>query len=806
MSGDVTVEGIVFTENNAENGGAISTGGGLDSTNCVYDRNHGDSGGAIHMKNGAAVITQCSFSGNIAALNGGAIFLSVQNVTNNITDSYFKGNSAQNSGGALYSSGFNTTNPTDTTIARSYFEGNFVNYENGGAINLAGTRLNVSQCTFSGNYTRTNSGGNGGALAINALSYGIVNSTFYSNTAYGQGGGIFLGEDAGSGITPSVVMYCTFTKNGADIGGGIAAGADSTLTMELCAVVGNSASVGKDTFRHSAASIKSGGYSVIGNHGAGEPGHYSQNVEWTADTGISVRKLDDKYNVQAAMVFGNNPGLETNDGGVVTPYMTGSTLSGGTLRSYVTTVALVLNTSPGPSRNLAIAILRGGVAEGDFYDSFREYAHTDARGVRRNASLPAPAGGSFCDAGAYQTIDSSGGTTPPSDTIASVKISGLPNFMTSVGQTCTLTAVVFSMDGNRMPNEAVTWSSTDKNVALIDQFGNLVLLSRGECKIIATTQRASYNLPAAIDEVYVVVKDGRGYANIDPIVLERVVTFNNNTLGKSGTQAYLATDADPADVKASPFVSEFMTKYGAKPEQIANIAQANNLVFRSSPQSSYRATMTALDTSAELSTRQSENRAAMTALKPSIGLSMFTLTDEGALLAMKYVYNLDWDYVGEMLGRSVTEPTKNDVAELFKSLSLVFTNEGRENAVVIDRDGSSGIAVTEALSSGALKFESAGSLVLRLDVLIGDASATGGRSVNLIGNKIVVADNKANGQIAGEMWLLGDESASGGGSSGGSSGSGSGGEGGGGGGCSAGFGIPAILSALALCFAMKRRR
>ncbi|MDL2264749.1 Ig-like domain-containing protein, partial [Synergistaceae bacterium OttesenSCG-928-I11] len=405
----------------------------------------------------------------------------------------------------------------------------------------------------------------------------------------------------------------------------------------------------------------------------------------------------------------------------------------------------------------------------------------------RNSTI-APAGGLYCDAGAYQGLDA-GGPTPPGSTIDRVQIGGLPNSTLRVGHTLTLGATVFMRDGSRATSEAVRWASSNPDVVHVDQYGNIVLLALGESYVTVTTQRNSSTGSPATHSILVKVTEGQMYTNIAKMIWTMIAGFNSD-LSSSGVQAYLV-DSDPVTVTASSFSGAFSGRYGVTPEQITEVSEKNGLVFRKS--TDYR---------------QANARGTIAALKPSVGLEMSTLKEPGALLAMKYVYNIDWSDVSAILGKDVTQVSQSDVEALFGALSLAFTDENGANVAVVDKDGSNGVSIADALSSGALlvggvntdEFPSNQSLAMHLYVLLGDAKPAGGASVNLIDGKIVVADNEANGRIDGEMWLLKDASASGG------ENGGSGDGGGGGGGCSAVGFAPLLLAIAALTVASRRKK
>ena len=143
----VTLNGVVFSGNStssaieAASGGAIiMTGGGnLAVTNCVFSGNH---------------------AGSTGILGGGAIYFSAGDDPGNLTvvNSTFTGNSApsaQAQGGAIYLDGAGSGNAD--TISQCTFTGNTSAYQ-GGAIYLASGSLTANLNRITGNTASTASG------------------------------------------------------------------------------------------------------------------------------------------------------------------------------------------------------------------------------------------------------------------------------------------------------------------------------------------------------------------------------------------------------------------------------------------------------------------------------------------------------------------------------------------------------------------------------------------------------------------------------------------------------------------------
>ena len=165
-----------FTNNNAQNGGAIfNNNGNAGISNTTFNNNSAAQNGGAINSNGTTTVKTSTFNNNSAA-NGAAI--AVTNGTANISGSTFNSNKATNNGGAVYNSGSNTT------ITDSTFTNNSANQ--GGAIYNDGTINIVS--TSNDSYTSFNNNSNDiyttGTVNFNGEGTTCVNSGIAgSNTA-----------------------------------------------------------------------------------------------------------------------------------------------------------------------------------------------------------------------------------------------------------------------------------------------------------------------------------------------------------------------------------------------------------------------------------------------------------------------------------------------------------------------------------------------------------------------------------------------------------------------------------------------
>ena len=256
-----TLNNVDLTGNTASFGGAVA-GVFLTVNNSTFTSNRatasrgGDSMGRFLLLDGS------TFTGNKAGTGGGAIFFNQSAGANfTITDSTFVNNSATtNHGGAIESAGI-------ASITGCTFDGNTADGE-GGAI-YAGRSLyifdsviinnhandiggiavqpggeghnswmSVNRCNISHNTSNGRAGGILFAGGVQNFSASISNSTISGNTAGFEGGGLF---NAGGAVTLSNV---TIDGNTGSLGGGIFYGDESDtrpLNLNNVTITGNRA-------------------------------------------------------------------------------------------------------------------------------------------------------------------------------------------------------------------------------------------------------------------------------------------------------------------------------------------------------------------------------------------------------------------------------------------------------------------------------------------------------------------------------------------------------------------------------------
>jgi predicted outer membrane repeat protein len=273
-------------------GGAIyCLGSSPTITDCVFDDNIAERGGALYMRDGSIAMIGFVFTGNQAADQGGAIYLFNYDTDLNLCQ--FIDNTASD-GGAIY------CESGGLILDRCTFHNNTANSSGGAAYyNSASTEL--TNCTFDGN----------GAVSSGGAIYGfisyptITNSTFNGNSAF-DGGALYFdsgldnfGERADVYLTVNI-QYCDFINNAADSLSGGAGGAINwqwdgiTLRPYYCLFYGNSAEIG--------------GAMAIGNY-LDLTMYYCTVANNVADSGAGLALYDfgSTHNIQySILAFGEN--------------------------------------------------------------------------------------------------------------------------------------------------------------------------------------------------------------------------------------------------------------------------------------------------------------------------------------------------------------------------------------------------------------------------------------------------------------------------------------------------------------------
>ena len=212
------------------NGGTIKVHGGVVQNNTINVSTK--YGGGIYLTNGTFEMTSGIFQGNSTnssgKMYGGALYFSSCTVV--ITGGTFYNNSVTSTnteccGGAIYiiSSG---TNDSPTQISNCTFTSNSA-YQNGGAIYIGGTTcIEINNCTFNDNSV-TNSTANGGAIYVANTSGGpveILECNFEKNTANLSENTIYNDTSSSENISVTVdrtAVANKFVWNPSTSGGGL---------------------------------------------------------------------------------------------------------------------------------------------------------------------------------------------------------------------------------------------------------------------------------------------------------------------------------------------------------------------------------------------------------------------------------------------------------------------------------------------------------------------------------------------------------------------------------------------------------
>ncbi|HEV7646032.1 MAG TPA: Calx-beta domain-containing protein [Pyrinomonadaceae bacterium] len=256
----VTINNCVFTNNWANNGGAIAndalgTSSPLTVNNSTFTANNAaQSGGGIYSRRtNVLTVNSGTFNANGAPNFGGGIYTGNTSVAF-ITDSLFTGNAA-NSGAGIY----NDDNGS-VTINRCNFISN--NAAVGAAVNNKNGGMDVFNSTLSGNTASSE----GGAAYNQFGTLNFFNSTLSGNTSGSIGGAIYY---TFQGASNGTISNCTITGNHAPNGGGVMIwNGQSVVRIRNSILAGNTGSQGPDLY----GTIYSSGYNILGTLG-GSWGH-----------------------------------------------------------------------------------------------------------------------------------------------------------------------------------------------------------------------------------------------------------------------------------------------------------------------------------------------------------------------------------------------------------------------------------------------------------------------------------------------------------------------------------------------------
>ena len=397
-SSTFTGTNLDFRENSARNGGAVEltdgstaslidvrfsdntgyrAGGALrvyDSaeascTNCEFDSNSADGGGAVEVSNDATFsdVDGLYTDNEATEEDGGAIRCFIDGDLT-LTGSSFEGNEAEQSGGAVY-----VYEPMDTTlVTAASFLNNVAGAGDGGAV-LAdfGASLSVTSSTFEDN----SAAGSGGAIAFDPVTSGAVlsisESQLESNDAGDDGGALyakgadsvtvedarFLRNRAPSGDGGAiqfdgneeyVVMRSVFHGNSANDKGGavLDKASDGDGTAQNCVFTENSATTGGAFhLRSTAEQVALINNTFAGNDASSAGAHvyldgatvdFKNNIAWSGQDGGGIHAADSASSLGSDFYYsdvGNNSGGDYT-GTLSTPSGSGNISIDPMFRSY----------------------------------------------------------------------------------------------------------------------------------------------------------------------------------------------------------------------------------------------------------------------------------------------------------------------------------------------------------------------------------------------------------------------------------------------------------------------------------------
>ncbi len=230
-SSSPTINNCTFTSNLAylNGGGMYNEYSSPTLTNCTFTSNPAYDGGGMWNESSSPTLTNCTFTSNVVPDIGGGMYNNYHS-SPTLTNCTFTSNSAayNGAGGGMYN--FDSSSPTLTNCT---FTSNFALSAGGGMFN-ENSSPNLTNCTFTSNSVSVAGPGNGGGMCNFSSSPTLTNCTFTSDTAVNGGG--MLNYDASS----PTLNNCTFTSNFAFSSGGGMWNEFSSPTLNNCTFSSNS--------------------------------------------------------------------------------------------------------------------------------------------------------------------------------------------------------------------------------------------------------------------------------------------------------------------------------------------------------------------------------------------------------------------------------------------------------------------------------------------------------------------------------------------------------------------------------------
>ena len=189
-------------------------------TDCIFIGNEAGDGGAIYLEQSNITMTDCRFESNAAidagTADGGAFYLNNRCLAV-LTGCTFSGNTAARDAGAIFLDGV-SYNPESLTMIDCEISYNTAGENGGGIFADFYAILNMENCTVDGNAATAGDGG--GIMNRRDSTATLVGCTLSENAAGGSGGGVFTGEYDDSDVSVTSVTDLSLCGNTpANIGG-----------------------------------------------------------------------------------------------------------------------------------------------------------------------------------------------------------------------------------------------------------------------------------------------------------------------------------------------------------------------------------------------------------------------------------------------------------------------------------------------------------------------------------------------------------------------------------------------------------
>jgi predicted outer membrane repeat protein len=208
-----------FLYNRANNEAGALNVNGSDAhpilTDCVFIGNEAEDGGAIYLEQSNITMTDCRFENNAAIdagnADGGAFYLNNRCLAV-LTGCTFSGNTADRDAGAIYLDGVPSENdPESLTMIDCEISNNTAGGDGGGIFARSRAILVMENCAVDGNAATAGDGG--GIMNFKDSTATLVGCTLSNNTAGGSGGGVFTGEYDESDVSVTSVTDLVLCGN-----------------------------------------------------------------------------------------------------------------------------------------------------------------------------------------------------------------------------------------------------------------------------------------------------------------------------------------------------------------------------------------------------------------------------------------------------------------------------------------------------------------------------------------------------------------------------------------------------------------